>query len=946
MASVPPSIEPPGAAGGDDEQDPAFGPPPEVAGRDAIKARAFERLFGGEGVAASPSSGTSVTLGRDPLAGDDGAAPDPQQIGRFKILERLGRGGMGVVWSAWDPELERRVAIKVLRPDLHGAAGTLGHARLLREAQAMARINHPHVIAVHEVGSLGEQVFVAMELVIGTTLTAWLAKDPHRWRETLARFLAAGDGIAAAHAAGVVHRDFKPDNVLVGDDGRVRVVDFGLARSATELATEATAEPTPPVADADAMATPLTRTGAIMGTPAYMSPEQWLGRPADERSDQFSFCVALYEALHGQRPFKATTVPELAGAVTSGRLDVAAGDGGIPRFVDQALLRGLAREPDARHPSMGELLAALRRDPARVWRRATAVAGVALAASGMTLWLATDRAASRCDGVADRLVGVWDDDVRARVQAALVGTGAPFAERTWESTVRLVDGYAATWIAAAGEACASASVAAADQDDARRERCLDTRVAELHALAELLESADIGVAMQAVDAAARLPDPRICFDARRLVAYRDIADAQARDRAANARATLGRASAAGAVGRYADAIAQADEVGGIAHDLDDPALEAAALLVRGQNEAAAGDNAKGEQSLRRAVSRAELADDHATRAQALTHLVYLVGQDSARFAEARALGADAGAVLRVIGADPLLRAQLDGALGVAAKRGGDLDLALEHHRAALDATRELYGDDHPATLRALANLAIALRTMNRDDEAEPMLAAATAGLERVLGENHPAVATSLSNLAIAVAQRGRPDEAVALLRRSLAIRERNDPGHPSIATGHFNLARALYDTRSYAEAREQYEAGLALRRKAAPTDPMIASYWAGIGRCALRLGDIADARAAFEQQLALDEKSDMRGEADAARVDLARTLVGSDPQRAKALVERARRGIDDRGNRAGDRALAADLAIIEMLIESVLLARQHGGDPQSEGPTASPIEGAPRTLPP
>jgi tetratricopeptide (TPR) repeat protein len=279
-----------------------------------------------------------------------------------------------------------------------------------------------------------------------------------------------------------------------------------------------------------------------------------------------------------------------------------------------------------------------------------------------------------------------------------------------------------------------------------------------------------------------------------------------------------------------------------------------------------------------------------------------------------------------------LRAQLDGALGVAAKRGGDLDLALEHHRAALDATRELYGDDHPATLRALANLAITLRQMNRDDEAETMLVAATDGLERVLGEHHPAVATSLSNLAIAVAQRGRPDEAVALMRRSLAIRERNDPGHPSIATGHFNLARALYDTRSYTEALDQYEAGLALRLKAAPTDPMIASYWAGIGRCALRLGDIPRAQEAFEQQLALDEASDLRGETDAARVDLARTLIGSDPARAKALVERARRGIDDRGNRPSDKALAADLVIIEMLIESVLLAREHGGAPRTPPP--------------
>ena len=894
------------APGGADAGPPSFGAPPAVAGRDEIRARAFARLFGD---APPPASAASVaTQGR--TAAIDGEAPT--QIGRFRVDERLGGGGMGVVWAAWDPELARRVAIKVLRPDLEGAAGTVGHARLLREAQAMARINHPHVIAVHEVGSLGDQVFIAMEFVEGTTLGRWLSATRRTWREILGAFLDAGAGVAAAHAAGVVHRDFKPDNVLVGDDGRVRVVDFGLARSATEAAIGADADPTPGT-DAG-----LTRTGALMGTPAYMSPEQWLGRPADERSDQFSFCVALFEALYGTRPFRATTIPDLARAVTTGPIAGAASDVRLPRWVDAALRRGLSRDPSERFPAMTELLAALRRDPARMWRRGAAVAAVAGLASAATWWMVRDDTVHRCDDVGAPLVGVWDDAVRTRVHDAIAATGAPFAERTWDSTAALLDGAAQRWVAAAGEACA-ATVAGRDGDP-RRGRCLDARIAELGALTELLAAADIGIALQAVDAASRLPDPQLCGDPRRLAAYREAPDAASRERAADARATLGRAGAAGAVGHYDDAIVQADAAVRTAGELDDPALEAAALLVRGQNELASGEAAVGEQTLRAAVAQAEVADDHATRAQALTHLVFLVGQDPARFAEARALGADAGAVLRTIDADPLLRAQLEGALGVAAKRAGDRDRALTHHRAALGAMRELYGDDHPATLRAMGNLANALR---EDDpaEAEALLTQATAGLERVLGDHHPAVATSLSNLAIAVARRDRPAEAVDLMRRSLAIRERSDPGHPSIAAGHYNLARALYDTGADREALAQYREGLALRRAAAPDDPALASYYSGIGRCAARIGDTAAAREAFEAQLEIEERHGPAAAADGARLDLARTLLAVDLDRAKALIDRVTRGLDDRPPSPKLAALRSEATAMATVVDALLDAR-------------------------
>ncbi len=270
------------------------------------------------------------------------------RLGRYTILEQLGQGGMGVVYTAYDPELDRRVAIKLVR-----TAGAESSARLLREAQALARLSHPNVVGVFDVGTFGEAVFVAMEHVDGVTLSAWLRDDRER-AQVVAMFTAAGRGLAAAHAAGLIHRDFKPDNVLVGKDGRPRVVDFGLARAAETVPAplEGTVPPTAAVGD-------LTATGAIMGTPAYMAPEQFLGVPADARTDQFSFFVALYEALYGQRPFEGETFASLSMNVSQGKVRPAPARTSVPQKLRAVLLRGLRPSPDARHPSMEAVLRAL-----------------------------------------------------------------------------------------------------------------------------------------------------------------------------------------------------------------------------------------------------------------------------------------------------------------------------------------------------------------------------------------------------------------------------------------------------------------------------------------------------------------------------------------------------------------------------------------------------------
>jgi serine/threonine protein kinase len=313
---------------------------------------------------------------------------DPQRVGRYSVLRRLGRGGMSTVYRAYDPELDRQIALKLVTS--WDESDAEGPARLVREARAMAKITHPNVAAVYDVGLVDDGVYIAMELIEGPTLEAWTSATPRPWTEILRMYLLAGRGLAAAHEAGLVHRDFKPDNVMVGLDDRPRVLDFGLARPAATddedellLPDESSvpmsrSQPLPQPSSWDSASSGLrptlgpqtasisgsfdlsiavTRTGIVTGTPAYMAPEQHLGELGGPASDQFAFCVALWEALYRQRPFAGESFFEVADAIVEGRLLQPPSHPRIPGWITNLLERGLAREPEQRHPSMRSLLA-------------------------------------------------------------------------------------------------------------------------------------------------------------------------------------------------------------------------------------------------------------------------------------------------------------------------------------------------------------------------------------------------------------------------------------------------------------------------------------------------------------------------------------------------------------------------------------------------------------
>jgi Protein kinase domain len=329
-----------------------------------------------------------------------GGPRQPVRVGRYQVLGRIGAGGMGVVYRAHDPELARDVAVKFMNSDAGGNDElATARARLVREARAMARLAHPNVIHVYDVGTVDDGVFIAMELVEGESLATWLAREPRDWLDVLRRYVDAGRGLSAAHAAGVVHRDFKPENVLVGIDGRVRVGDFGLAGAPAIAGAPSLDELRSSDAELDdsSMNGALTRTGALLGTPKYMAPEQEHGALASARSDQFSFCVALYEGFYGRPPFEGDNIARYRRNVRQAKLLPAPLDTKVKSWVHQEIVRGMANDPALRHPGMDVLLDRLERalvDPrvARSWlRRIAVVVPLVAIATGIGAYVGAQR---------------------------------------------------------------------------------------------------------------------------------------------------------------------------------------------------------------------------------------------------------------------------------------------------------------------------------------------------------------------------------------------------------------------------------------------------------------------------------------------------------------------------------------------------------------------------
>ena len=775
-------------------------------------------------------------------------------LGRYIVLSKLGGGGMGVVYAAYDPELDRRVAVKLLRTQ----ADTESHAqaaqaRLLREAQAMARLSHPNVISVHDVGALGTQVFIAMEFVEGKTLTRWLKEKTHSPAEVLQIFLQAGNGLGAAHAAGLVHRDFKPDNVLIGNDGRVKVLDFGLARAVEDIAADATT--LPPPLDSRGSSTPrqleanLTRTGAFLGTPAYMAPEQLLGKTIDARADQFSFCVALYEALYGERPFSAPSMEEVASVIAEGKIRPPPAGAHVRPWLRGVLLRGLASDPNQRYPSMDSLLEALGRDPGKARKRWASVAGVlavSLVAAG-TAVLVRERSLQLCRGGPAKLAGVWDENRQQQIQASFLATRLPYAQDAWNRARSVLDKYAASWLEMYRDAC-EATHRRGEQSAALldlRMLCLDRRRQELQALVDVFAKADGKVVENAVQAAQAQTPLSGCADVAALTARgRRPESPIARKQVDELHGSLAQIKALTDAGKYKEAIPLAEKALEAARQIGDSSLLAEALLALEAPVRGSKQPKRAEGLLDEAVQAAIAASDQEALAMGLVELAFVVGVDGARPEEGQRWGRYAQAAVAALGSGyDALDAMRLRAIGSIYQLQGNYAEAARFAEQGIALRERTLGPDHPEVAKALNNLASAHHGLGAYQQAAEEFHRAATSFERGLGPQHPLLAVTLANEAAARTDLGDVAGALPIHRRALAIREAVlAPDSPYIGESLGNLGNALAKLGHYDEALELLQRSLDIfEHSLGPRSPRFADVLAEIAKVHLRRMDLQNA---------------------------------------------------------------------------------------------------------
>jgi eukaryotic-like serine/threonine-protein kinase len=797
---------------------------------------------------APGSPGTHDRYAGDPL-------DDPARIGRFVILRRLGEGGMGVVYSAFDEELDRRVAIKLVRSD-RGGEGV--QARMQREAQAMARLSHPNVVQVHEVGRHDGQVFVAMELVRGVSLRAW-HKKPRPWREVLAVYLQAGAGLAAAHAAGMIHRDFKPDNAILGDDGRVRVLDFGLAGAADEIAAVGEVDGE----DSSRPFDRLTQTGEVIGTPAYMAPEQFLGEPTSPRTDVFSFCVALYEALYGERPYHGGSRMELLANVSAGKRRPAPNGADVPRWLHDAVVAGVAPSADARPPDMHGLLETLARDPSRV-RRRIAWGSSAFAALAVATWLgaASTRSASPCAGVAASMTELWSPARRDALERGLAGVDATFAGPTTAHVLRDIDAYARNWSTARTEACEATKIRA-EQSDTRYDRaiaCLDARHLALAALLDVLTDADADVVAKAPGAVEALPALAPCRDPRVLDAAVESPPPEIEPEVEALRERLEHARATIAVGRVVQGRSELEEILGRSRSLGHaPLLADVALELGTLRQSLEEPDPEIVDLLLEAASAAETAGALEPRAEALLYLAVTTYSILGRPHEAQrwALVAEA-AIGRLGSAGIHLQVKL---LAARARLAWE---ALEHERsrALLEEARALaveHGTQASIEATSITRiLGESVANAGDFERGRALVVEARDLLEAELGEDHPAVVTSIATLGQVLALEGRNEEALAELREASTRTQRSlGPTHPSHAMVLNRMARTLIAAGEPEEAMRVGEEAVRIAQQAHGRDHLeVARAWVDFGATTLAAGDVERTRHAADRARAIFEAID------------------------------------------------------------------------------------------
>jgi tetratricopeptide (TPR) repeat protein/predicted Ser/Thr protein kinase len=838
-------------------------------------------------------------------------------VGRYLVLDKLGEGGMGLVYAAYDPELNRKVALKLLRPSVR-APSSPAQARLLREAQAMARVSHANVISVFDVGTHGDQqVFVAMEFVDGGTLNDWLLKQKRTVRDVVKPFIEAGRGLAAAHAAGLVHRDFKPENVLLGSDGRVRVTDFGLARLTTDEQEAAAGEAAPAPA---ALGARLTQVGAIVGTPLFMSPEQHRRQTPDARSDQFNFCASLYWAIYGSSPLlgleriylrrhqpsnddHTSTVDTMGGAGHDDGPTLVKEfpkEPRLPASVRRALVRGLSLDPDKRYPSMEELLKHLSYDPQVAQRRwAIGIGAVAaLGVVGVAYQKAISRHSQLCQGADRQLETVWNDDIRGQVKKAFAASGSPYAERLLPQAQGALDAYGQGWVSMRIDACEATRLRGEQTEEvlSLRMSCLDRRLVSLGALIKIFTAPDAKAVDKSLDAALQLPGLPACADVAALKSPIPLPEDQAtRKRVDELERKLAESKALSDSGNLAKARQVAEGAMKDLAGVNYAPIRAEMLGQLGWIKLKSGDITAAEAALAEAVSAGEEGRKDDEKALALGRLVYVKGYSQGKVDEAAQWFRLVEAAVKRAGS-PFVEQDAFNCWGnVLLKQGRSAEAAKWLERGATVA-EQAFGELDPRTNVVLANWASALQRNHKPREALKLITRSIAAYEKTRGPNHPTVGGQRRVLAQTYLSLKDNQHAYEELQKAVAIHSAAfGMDSVEVASDLDWLAVTLQSDGLYAEALQEALRSMTIREKVAlPKDSIDFAYsLENIGQAYLELRRPQDAVVALERAIAIhDKNSHEPAETAEARFALARALwdVGRDKKRAVLLAEQARQG--------------------------------------------------------
>ncbi len=790
--------------------------------------------------------------------GADGALASGTQVGRLVVLRQVGEGGMGRVYSAYDGVLDRRVCLKFLKSETHGEDA---NRRLIVEARALAQLSHPNILPLFDVGEFEDQVYLVTEFVDGWNLRDWVAQCEPGFADVLQAYRQAGAGLFAAHSAGIVHRDFKPDNVMISRDQRVRVMDFGLAKSARKG----------------------DDYGAGYGTPKFMAPEQLAGGEASLQSDQYAYCLSLCASL-GADLAQIRRDPD---ALDSLPLE--------PRL-RLALRQGLAAEPAQRHPDLAPLLAALRPPADQAQRRGLLTMGAALVLLVGVFGYQQAQRDPPCQRVEQASL-VWQATNAQRLRQAFLATGLSYAEDSFQRVDSAVQRYLSEWgdqQLAACQATHERNEQSVDLLD-RRMVCLDGQLSQLDALGMQFEQAGPQLVDGALEAVLKLPSPSACADRQSLLSRVPLPSGEAQ-RAEYQRLDeqLAEAWAKRTAGRYQAALDQLDQIGDAVTAFDHLPTLARYTALRGNTLTELTDLKAAQSVLERALLLAMVGGDLPTAADSANGIALANSVAGSSNSEVNRWFETAELILQQTN-DPARKAQWANYFGQhLVSNAGELERGSAMLASALADYGRIYGAEAPQTASLLRAYAWAVHRSGDQAKALTLGKQALDGVERGFGTHHNAYLVAANNYANMLVTYDRPDEALSLLEKA------TEAGLNSVGAEHRNVmflqfayARALTEKGRAEPALAQYQA---LLRSAAKVlgeqHRLYGAAAAGSGSLLRELGQIEESRQILETVL------DRYGEGYSPIVratlafELAQTLAAAGASRSQVLAMAARAEAD------------------------------------------------------